>query len=251
MLDRLVGYKISPILWRRVRPGLSAGRVQSVAVRLIVEREREIQAFQPVEYWSDRRPAHAGRGRLEQRRNAFTARLTQIPDGKLATNPDKKGIVLGDEAGATTARRASALAPRYQVTNVERKERKRSPSPPFTTSTLQQEAARKLGFGARKTMTLAQRLYEGVNVPGEGIGRAHHLHADRLGEHRRQRDARDLRGGPQRLRRRVRARGAAPLQDALAQRAGGARGDPADVGAAAPGTAVVDRSTATSCGSTR
>jgi DNA topoisomerase I len=162
VLDRLVGYKISPILWRRVRPGLSAGRVQSVAVRLIVEREREIKAFQPVEYWSiDVRLTPEGDPQ------PFTARLTQIPDGKLATSPDKKGIVLADEPGAAThAENLGAAA--YRVTNVERKERKRSPSPPFTTSTLQQEAARKLGFGARKTMTLAQRLYEGVNVPGEG-----------------------------------------------------------------------------------
>ncbi|HEU4528829.1 MAG TPA: type I DNA topoisomerase [Actinomycetota bacterium] len=162
VLDRLVGYKISPILWRRVRPGLSAGRVQSVAVRLIVEREREIRAFVPVEYWSvDVRLAPDGD------EHAFLARLTRIPDGKLATAPDKKGIVLSAEAEAGThverLRRAA-----YRVTNVERKERKRSPAPPFTTSTLQQEAARKLGFGARKTMTLAQRLYEGVDLPGEG-----------------------------------------------------------------------------------
>ncbi len=162
VLDRLVGYKISPILWRRVRPGLSAGRVQSVAVRLIVEREREIRAFVPVEYWSvDVRLAPDGD------EHAFLARLTRVPEGKLATSPDKKGIVLRAEAQAHThverLRRAT-----YRVANVERKERKRSPAPPFTTSTLQQEAARKLGFGARKTMTLAQRLYEGVDIAGEG-----------------------------------------------------------------------------------
>ena len=174
VLDRLVGYKISPILWRRVRPGLSAGRVQSVAVRLIVEREREIRAFQPVEYWSidvrltpDGERSSSEAGAQEQKDLPFTAKLTAIPEGKLAANPDKKGIVLSEEAGATThAERLRTAA--YRVTNVERKERKRSPSPPFTTSTLQQEAARKLGFGARKTMTIAQRLYEGVNVPGEG-----------------------------------------------------------------------------------
>jgi DNA topoisomerase-1 len=164
VLDRLVGYKISPILWRRVRPGLSAGRVQSVAVRLIVEREREIRAFQPVEYWSiDVRLTPDG----EPEEQPFTARLAQIPEGKLASSPDKRGIVLHDEVGAAShAERLRNAA--YRVTKVERKERKRSPSPPFTTSTMQQEAARKLGFGARKTMTLAQRLYEGVNVPGEG-----------------------------------------------------------------------------------
>ena len=165
ILDRLVGFRISPILWKRVRPGLSAGRVQSVAVRLIVEREREIRAFNPVEYWSvDVRLTPSGPAHPEQ---PFTARLNQIPDGKLATSPDKKGVLLSTEADAAThverLRRAS-----YQVTNVERKERKRSPSPPFTTSTLQQEAARKLGFGARKTMSVAQRLYEGITLPGEG-----------------------------------------------------------------------------------
>jgi DNA topoisomerase-1 len=162
ILDRLVGFRISPILWKRVRPGLSAGRVQSVAVRLIVEREREIRAFNPVEYWSvDVRLSP------DDADQPFTARLNQVPEGKLATAPDKKGVLLATEADAAShvehLRRAD-----YRVTNVERKERKRSPSPPFTTSTLQQEAARKLGFGARKTMSVAQRLYEGINLPGEG-----------------------------------------------------------------------------------
>jgi DNA topoisomerase-1 len=162
VLDRLVGYKISPILWRRVRPGLSAGRVQSVAVRLIVEREREIRAFNPVEYWSvDVRLTPEGEPQ------PFVAHLTQVPDGKLAASPDKKGLLLAAEADAAShVDRLRGAA--YRVAKVERKERKRSPSPPFTTSTLQQEAARKLGFGARKTMTIAQRLYEGVDLPGEG-----------------------------------------------------------------------------------
>ena len=175
VLDRLVGYKISPILWRKVRPGLSAGRVQSVAVRLIVEREREIQAFNPVEYWSvDVRLTPEG---SEQ---PFTARLQQIPEGKLAASPDKKGIVLSSEADAAThVDRLRSAA--YRVTNVERKERKKSPSPPFKTSTLQQEAARKLGFSARKTMTIAQRLYEGVNIPGEGtVGLITYMRTDSL-----------------------------------------------------------------------
>jgi DNA topoisomerase-1 len=162
VLDRLVGYKISPILWRRVRPGLSAGRVQSVAVRLIVEREREIRAFTAVEYWSvDVRLAPDGD------EHAFLARLVQVPEGRLAPSPDKKGVVLAQEADAAAhVERLGRAA--YRVGKVERKERKRSPAPPFTTSTLQQEAARKLGFGARKTMTIAQRLYEGVDLPGEG-----------------------------------------------------------------------------------
>jgi DNA topoisomerase-1 len=162
VLDRLVGYRISPILWKRVRPGLSAGRVQSVAVRLIVEREREIRDFRPVEHWSvDVRLTPEG---AEQ---PFLARLTEIPDGKLAPAPDRKGILLGAEADVTPHVDRLGRAS-YRVLDVQRKERKRSPSPPFTTSTLQQEAARKLGFSARKTMTLAQRLYEGVNLPGEG-----------------------------------------------------------------------------------
>ncbi|HEY7478169.1 MAG TPA: type I DNA topoisomerase, partial [Actinomycetota bacterium] len=162
VLDRLVGYKISPLLWRRVQPGLSAGRVQSVALRLIVEREREIRGFEPVEYWSvDVRLTPA------EQEQPFLARLTSIPQGRLASAPDKKGILLAaeaDAAGHVDRLREAA----YRVTKVESKERKRSPAAPFTTSTLQQEAARKLGFGARKTMRLAQRLYEGVDLRGEG-----------------------------------------------------------------------------------
>jgi DNA topoisomerase I len=162
ILDRLVGYKISPLLWKRVQPGLSAGRVQSVAVRLIVEREREIGAFVPVEYWSiDVRLTP------EDVEQPFLARLTEVPEGKLAAGPDKKGLLLGTEGDA--AQHAERLrGASYRVIGVEKKERKRSPAPPFTTSTLQQEAARKLGFSARKTMTLAQRLYEGIDLPGEG-----------------------------------------------------------------------------------
>jgi len=163
VLDRLVGYRISPLLWRRVRPGLSAGRVQSVAVRLIVEREREIAAFNPIEYWSVDVRLTPDEG-PEQ---AFVARLVEIPEGKVAGSPDKKGVHLSAEADASQhVERLNRAA--YRVAKVEQKERKRSPAPPFTTSTLQQEAARKLGFGARKTMTLAQRLYEGINLPGEG-----------------------------------------------------------------------------------
>jgi DNA topoisomerase-1 len=162
ILDRLVGYRISPILWKRVRPGLSAGRVQSVAVRLIVEREREIAAFVPVEYWSvDVRLTPT------DREQPFLARLVQVPEGRLATAPDKKGILLGAETDAAShVERLRGAA--YRVVKVEQKERKRSPAPPFTTSTLQQEAARKLGFGARRTMSIAQRLYEGIDLPGEG-----------------------------------------------------------------------------------
>ncbi len=162
ILDRLVGYRISPILWKKVRPGLSAGRVQSVALRLIVDREREIAAFVPKEYWTvDARLAPDGD------ENAFTARLIEIGGHKLAASPDKKGLVLSVEADA--AEHAERLrGAGYRVREVREKEVKRTAAPPFTTSTLQQEAARKLGFGARKTMRVAQQLYEGIDLPGEG-----------------------------------------------------------------------------------
>jgi DNA topoisomerase-1 len=163
VLDRLVGFELSPLLQKGLkRWTLSAGRVQSVALRLIVDREREIQAFVPLEYWSiDARLSPNGDER------AFLARLIQVGDDKLAASPEKKGLVLStqDEAQAHVARLQGAG---YKVLEVRRREVKRTPAPPFTTSTLQQEAARKLGFSARKTMQVAQRLYEGVNIPGEG-----------------------------------------------------------------------------------
>jgi DNA topoisomerase-1 len=142
---------------------------------LIVEREREILAFNPIEYWSvDVRLTPDGDPQQ------FLARLVEVPEGKLAASPDKKGVHLGAEADAAQhVERLNRSA--YRVTNVERKERKRSPAPPFTTSTLQQEAARKLGFSARKTMTLAQRLYEGVDLPGEGtVGLITYMRTDSL-----------------------------------------------------------------------
>ena len=166
ILDRLVGYRLSPVLWKKVRPGLSAGRVQSVALRLVVDREREIRAFVPVEYWSidarlstDLEPASEDTG--------FLARLIQIGDDKLAASPDKTGLLLAMEAdGAQHVENLRRAA--YRVQEVRQREVKRSPAPPFTTSTLQQEAARKLGFSSRKTMRVAQQLYEGVELPGEG-----------------------------------------------------------------------------------
>ena len=163
ILDRLVGYELSPLLQKGLkRWDLSAGRVQSVALRLIVDREREIEAFVAKEYWSvEARLAPNGD------ESAFLARLFQVGDDKLAASPDKKGLVLStqEEAEAHVARLREAA---YRVGEVRQKEVKRTPAPPFTTSTLQQEAARKLGFSARKTMQLAQRLYEGIELPGEG-----------------------------------------------------------------------------------
>ncbi|MBI4259663.1 MAG: type I DNA topoisomerase, partial [Actinobacteria bacterium] len=162
ILDRLVGYRLSPILWKKVRTGLSAGRVQSVALRLIVDREREIQAFQATEYWSiDARLSPDGDD------ESFVSRVVQVGDDKVAASPDKPGITLGTEEEALS-HVSNLEGAAYRVAEVREKQVKRSPAPPFTTSTLQQEAARKLGFSSRKTMRVAQQLYEGVVVPGEG-----------------------------------------------------------------------------------
>ncbi len=163
ILDRIVGYELSPLLQKGLkRWSLSAGRVQSVALRLIVDREREIQAFVPKEYWSvDARLTPTGKD------SPFLARLVQIGEEKLAASPDKRGLVLStqQEALAHVDRLGHAA---YRVLEVRQREVKRTPAPPFTTSTLQQEAARKLGYSAKRTMQIAQRLYEGINIPGEG-----------------------------------------------------------------------------------
>ena len=156
ILDRLVGYKISPLLWERVGSRLSAGRVQSVAVRLVVDREREIQAFVPVEYWSI--AAELAKRPVAPERPTFVARLVRIDgqDVDLKDEPATRQVV-DDLEGAT-----------YAVSRVERGERQRRPAPPFTTSTLQQEASRRLGFAPRRTMAVAQALYEGLEIGGEG-----------------------------------------------------------------------------------
>jgi DNA topoisomerase-1 len=153
VLDRLVGYQVSPILWDKVRRGLSAGRVQSVAVRLICDREREIQAFIPKEYWSIT-AEFEGRGDEP----GFTAKLAKKDGKKLEINN-------GDEAGAIVTELTGAD---YKISGIEKKETKRNPAAPFTTSKLQQEASRKLGFTAKKTMMFAQQLYEGVELGDEG-----------------------------------------------------------------------------------
>jgi DNA topoisomerase-1 len=152
VLDRLVGYELSPFLWKKVRRGLSAGRVQSVALRLIVEREREIQKFVPQEYWSIIAEFNKDTN--------FTGRLHQV-EGKTI---DKLGIK--DEASAKKILADLANRP-AEIMEVNKKEVRRNPAAPFTTSTLQQEAARKLGFSAKQTMMYAQQLYEGVEL-GEG-----------------------------------------------------------------------------------
>jgi DNA topoisomerase-1 len=161
VLDRLVGYSLSPLLWEKVQRGLSAGRVQSVAVRLIVDREREIQAFVPQEYWS----VHA---RLAaELPPEFTATLREIAGERVETPRDGRVPTLPDEATARAAMAGLDTAS-WTVRTVTRGERRRNPAPPFITSTLQQEAGRKLGFWARKTMTVAQQLYEGVEIGGDG-----------------------------------------------------------------------------------
>ena len=152
VLDRLVGYKASPVLWKTVKKGLSAGRVQTVALRLIVEREREIRAFKPVEYWTIE-------ALLEKDKQQFTAKLHHI-DGKKAeiSNQAEAQRILDDLKGRRT----------FDVTEVKRRERRKNPAAPFTTSTLQQEAAKKLSFGSKRTMRVAQDLYEGVEMGDEG-----------------------------------------------------------------------------------
>lgn len=151
ILDRLVGYKISPILWKKVKKGLSAGRVQSVAVKIILDRENEISAFVPEEYWTIT-------AKLAIKGSAFEAKFTQL-------NGAKKELANEQEVNEILEAIRDAS---FQVSEVKERERQRHPSPPFTTSSLQQEAARKLGFRAAKTMSVAQQLYEGVELGKEG-----------------------------------------------------------------------------------
>jgi DNA topoisomerase-1 len=157
ILDRLVGYRLSPLLWKKVRRGLSAGRVQSVAVRIIAEREREIRAFTPEEYWTVEARLEAGTP------PPFTARLAEIGGERL----DHKQLRLDTRARVDEVLGSLAGAA-WVVAKVERKERRRHPTPPFITSRLQQEAARKLGYQPSRTMRIAQRLYEGVELGDEG-----------------------------------------------------------------------------------
>jgi len=157
VLDRLVGYQISPLLWKKVRRGLSAGRVQSVAVRVITEREREVQAFVPEEYWSIIANLE---GKLPP---AFAARLAKVGDKRLET----KTFRLATEAEAKEIL-AHLEGAEWTVAKVEKRDRRRNPAPPFITSRLQQEASRKLGYSPARTMGIAQRLYMGVALGAEG-----------------------------------------------------------------------------------
>ncbi len=154
-LDYLVGFNLSPLLWKKIKPGLSAGRVQSVALRLICEREAEIQKFQKLEYWTVEAEATKDSAR-------FPARLTEFAGEKFETDVQKSRFTVTSEADARRVERALQDQSKGWLTveNVERRPKRRNPPPPFTTSTVQQEAARKLGFTARRTMQSAQRLYE-------------------------------------------------------------------------------------------
>ncbi|HEX4651228.1 MAG TPA: type I DNA topoisomerase [Granulicella sp.] len=170
VLDRLVGYQVSPLLWDKVRRGLSAGRVQTVALRLIVERESEINAFQPVEYWTLDALLNPGKGGQD-----FTARMVGI-EGKplrVANGLDKEGkeqflsnALPDKEAIDEVLTQLEGAA--WSVRGIEKKERRRNPQAPFTTSKLQQDASSRLGFNVRRTMGVAQRLYEGVEIGNEG-----------------------------------------------------------------------------------
>ena len=166
-LDRLVGYKLSPFLWRKVRKGLSAGRVQSVAVRLIRDREIEIENFKPDEYWNIDALLHAQGDKSE-----FTARLAATADGKKLTVTNKAqadGIL------------AALDGKDYTITKIEKGKRRRQPAPPFITSTLQQDASRAFGFSATRTMRAAQTLYEGVDITGHGtVGLITYMRTDSL-----------------------------------------------------------------------
>ncbi len=164
-LDYLVGFTLSPVLWRKLPGARSAGRVQSVALRLICERETEIELFKPQEYWSVAVSLTSSQG------DPFTARLTHLKGEKL----DK--FSLGDETAAAAAK-AAIEAQDFSVGTIEKQRVKRRPQPPFTTSTLQQEASRKLRFSATQTMRVAQRLYEGIDLGGEAIGLITYMRTD-------------------------------------------------------------------------
>jgi len=163
ILDRLVGYNLSPLLWRKVRSRLSAGRVQSVALRLVVEREREIDAFVPVEYWSI-----AAELRPDKLKETFIAKLAKMDgeDPVLGKQPEVQPILVDMEAAD------------YVISKIKRGERRRKPSAPFTTSTLQQEASRRLGYTARRTMALAQQLYEGIDLGEGAVGLITYMRTD-------------------------------------------------------------------------
>ena len=166
-LDYLVGFNLSPLLWKKIRRGLSAGRVQSPALRLIVERELEIEAFQSREYWT----IHL---QSRKHKNAFDAKLIQLDGGKV----EQFTITSQDQQAGIVGKLLTASAGKTTVSRVEKKQRSRSPAAPFTTSTLQQEAVRKLGFTTSRTMRIAQQLYEGIDIGGGAVGLITYMRTD-------------------------------------------------------------------------
>ncbi|HLE18980.1 MAG TPA: type I DNA topoisomerase, partial [Syntrophales bacterium] len=166
-LDYLVGFNLSPLLWKKIRRGLSAGRVQSPALRMIVEREIEIENFKPREYWTIEADVSA-------KKEPFTARLTHYKDEKISQ------FSISNEKDAREAEKtlSQAAAGKLTVTKIDKKQRKRNPAPPFTTSTLQQEAVRKLGFGAQRIMRIAQQLYEGIDTGEGAVGLITYMRTD-------------------------------------------------------------------------
>ena len=213
-LDYLVGFTISPVLWRKLPGARSAGRVQSVALRLVCDREREIEIFVPQEYWSIVAQLNTVRG------EPFEARLVGA-DGKKIQRLDVKSKAEADDL------RQALEAATFKVASVEAKPTKRHPYPPFTTSTLQQEASRKLGFAPSITMRIAQRLYEGADIDGETVGLITYMRTDGIelaGEAISQARAGDRQG----LRPAICVALPARLQKQIQARAGGARGHPPD-----------------------
>jgi len=168
VLDRLVGYELSPLLWKKIRYGLSAGRVQSVAVRLVVDREREIDAFEPEEFWKIIGTFEKDDEKMSKVEKTFEAELQKLEGKKLKIGNEKEAKkILKDIEGVD-----------YKIAKVEEKQVKRNPAPPFITSTLQQEASRKLGFSVRKTMVLAQQLYEGIDIGSGEVGLITYMRTD-------------------------------------------------------------------------
>ncbi|WJW75617.1 type I DNA topoisomerase [Thiohalobacter sp. IOR34] len=166
-LDYLVGFNLSPLLWKKIRRGLSAGRVQSPALRMIVEREEEIERFKPREYWTIEAD-------LEKDSQDFSAKLSQLHGKKLG----QFDIGKAEQAHAVEKELLEAAGGQLTVGKVEKKQRRRNPSPPFTTSTLQQEASRKLGFSASRTMRVAQQLYEGIDTGSGSVGLITYMRTD-------------------------------------------------------------------------
>jgi DNA topoisomerase-1 len=166
-LDYLVGFNLSPLLWKKIRRGLSAGRVQSPALRMIVEREEEIEKFKPREYWTIEAD-------LEKEQHTFTAKLTHLHGKKLSQFTIKEDT----QAHAAEKELIDAAKGKLTVSSIEKKQRKRNPAAPFTTSTLQQEASRKLGFTTKRTMSVAQQLYEGIDIGEGAVGLITYMRTD-------------------------------------------------------------------------